>query len=130
VVPRFVEQALANSPITVFGDGSQTRSFVYVDDVIDAISRIIQSNLPGEVLNIGGTKEVSMERLAKTIIGLTSSTSKIGNSPLPSSDPKRRCPDISRATSALGWAPKIPLEDGLSRFISWYRSTARTDSYS
>jgi UDP-glucuronate decarboxylase len=130
VIPRFVEQAIANSPLTVYGDGSQTRTHVYVDDVIDPISRIILSNLSGEVFNIGGKNEISVQELARTIIKLTGSSSRIEYLPLPDSDPKRRCPDISHVSNALGWTPKVSLEDGLTRFISWYRAALTTDYFS
>jgi len=122
VIPRFVEQAMSNSPLTVYGDGSQTRTFMYVDDFIDAMLRIISSDYSGEVFNIGGQTEISVEALAGAIISLTDSNSKIQKLPLPTADTKRRCPDITHATAALDWTPKISLEDGLSKFIAWHES--------
>ncbi|MFQ6136662.1 MAG: UDP-glucuronic acid decarboxylase family protein [Candidatus Hydrothermarchaeales archaeon] len=124
VVPRFVEQALSNDPITVFGDGSQTRSFTYVTDQIEGILRLaLADNASGEVVNIGNDKEVSILKLANMVKGITGSSSEIEFLPLPEDDPKRRCPDISKAKELLNWEPKVDLEEGLGRFIDYVKKS-------
>jgi UDP-glucuronate decarboxylase len=122
VVPRFVEQALRNAPITVFGDGSQTRSFCYVSDQIGALLRFAFSKgLDGKTLNIGNDEEITVLTLAETIKRLTESTSKITFETLPEDDPLRRRPDIRKATDLLNWKPRVSLEQGLERTIQWFR---------
>jgi UDP-glucuronate decarboxylase len=122
VVPRFVEQALRNEPITVFGDGSQTRSFCYVSDQIEALLRFAFSEgLDGKTLNIGNDEEITIVTLAEIIKKLTSSTSKIKFEALPQDDPLRRRPDISKAKDLLNWKPRVSLEQGLERTIQWFR---------
>ena len=124
VVSNFIVQALRGEDITVYGSGEQTRSFCYVDDLIDAMLRMMQSpaNITGPV-NIGNPVEVTMLELAERIITLTGSTSKLCFKPLPQDDPKQRCPDISFAKSALQWEPKVSLEDGLKETINYFRRT-------
>ena len=124
VVSNFIVQALRGEDITVYGSGEQTRSFCYVDDLIDAMLRMMQSpaNITGPV-NIGNPVEVTMLELAERIITLTGSTSKLCFKPLPQDDPKQRCPDISFAKSALKWEPKVSLEDGLKETIDYFRRT-------
>ncbi len=119
VVPNFTMQALKNRPITVYGKGKQTRSFCYVSDLVEGLYRLMNSNyhLP---VNIGNDNEITILKLAKKIISLTGSTSKIIYKPLPTDDPCRRRPDISAAKKILKWNPKVKLEDGLSRTIFWY----------
>ena len=124
VVSNFVVQALRGEDITVYGSGEQTRSFCYVDDLIEAMLQMMQSpaNVTGPV-NIGNPVEVTMLELAERIITLTGSTSKLCFKPLPQDDPKQRCPDISFAKSALKWEPKVSLEDGLKETIDYFRRT-------
>ena len=121
VVSNFIVQALRRQDITIFGDGQQTRSFCYVDDLIDAMLAMMDSpaGFTGPV-NIGNPGEFSMLELAETIIRLTGSSSKIVFHPLPEDDPRQRKPDISLAREHLGWAPKVALEDGLLRTIQYF----------
>jgi len=123
VVSNFIVQALNNDPITIYGDGSQTRSFCYVDDLIDGLVRLMNS--PNEVtgpVNLGNPKEFTMIELANKVIELTSSKSKIIYEPLPEDDPKQRQPDINLANQLLDWQPKVMLGDGLSSTINYFQS--------
>ena len=120
VVPALICQALAGEPMTVFGDGSQTRSFCYVSDLIEGIYRLLLSGEPDPV-NIGNPTELSVLEFARTIQRLTGTRSEIVFKPLPEDDPKVRQPDISRARTLLGWEPKVKLEEGLSRTIEYFR---------
>jgi dTDP-glucose 4,6-dehydratase len=124
VVPTFIGQALANEPLTVFGDGSQTRSFCYVSDMIEGIYKLMLSDV-SEPVNLGNPQEMSIIDFAKKIIELTQSKGKIVYKPLPKDDPKVRRPDISKAKKLLTWEPKISLEKGLKRTIAWF-ATAKT----
>ena len=121
VVSNFIIQALKNKPITIYGDGSQTRSFCYVDDQIRAWVDFMnqQDDFTGPI-NIGNPEEISVLELAQTIIDLTGSSSKLQNNPLPSDDPKQRCPDITLAQKTLNWQPKISLKDGLLKTIEYF----------
>ncbi len=123
VVSNFIMQALRNEPITLYGDGGQTRSFCYVDDLVEAMIRLMNSadDFTGPV-NIGNPGEYTILELAESIINLAGSKSKIINKPLPPDDPKQRCPDTSLAKRVLGWAPIITLEDGLTRTINYFRN--------
>ena len=120
-VPAFLGQALAGEPLTVFGDGSQTRSLCSVDDLVDGIDRLLASDHPLPV-NIGNPDEITMLELARTVRDLCGSRSEIVFEPLPVDDPKRRRPDIGLARSLLGWEPRVPLEEGLTRTIAWWRA--------
>ena len=120
VVPALIGQALAGEPMTVFGDGSQTRSFCYVSDLIEGIYRLLLSDEPDPV-NIGNPSELSVLEFARTIKNLTGTSSEIVFKPLPVDDPKIRQPDITRARKILGWEPKVKLEEGLSRTIDYFR---------
>jgi dTDP-glucose 4,6-dehydratase len=120
VVPAMISQALAGEPMTVFGDGSQTRSFCYVSDLIEGIYRLLLSGEPDPV-NIGNPSELSVLEFARTVQRLTGTASEIVFKPLPEDDPKVRQPDISRARALLGWEPKVKLEEGLSRTIEYFR---------
>jgi dTDP-glucose 4,6-dehydratase len=120
VVPALIGQALAGEPMTVFGDGSQTRSFCYVSDLIEGIYRLLLSDEPDPV-NIGNPSELSVLDFARTIRRLTGASSEIVFKPLPEDDPKIRQPDITRARTILGWEPKVKLEEGLSRTIDYFR---------
>ncbi|NBC18151.1 MAG: NAD-dependent epimerase/dehydratase family protein [Bacteroidetes bacterium] len=119
-LPTFMTQALTGEPLTVFGDGSQTRSFCYVNDLIDGIFRLLQSDVV-EPVNIGNPDEITILDFAKEIIELTDSDSSITFEPLPADDPKIRQPDISKATDELGWTPKIDRREGLSRTLDYVR---------
>jgi dTDP-glucose 4,6-dehydratase len=121
VVPAFIAQALRNEPMTVFGDGSQTRSFCYVSDLVEGIYRLLMSNETMPV-NIGNPNEMTVLQFAKEIKRLTGSKAPIEFRPLPEDDPKIRRPDISKAKALLGWEPKVPLEEGLQRTINYFRS--------
>ena len=121
VVPALICQALAAEPMTVFGDGSQTRSFCYVSDLVDGIYRLLLSEEPDPV-NIGNPAELSVLEFAKTIQKLTGTASPIEFRPLPVDDPKVRQPDITRARALLRWEPKVKLEEGLARTIGYFRT--------
>ena len=122
-VPAFVSQALANQDVTVFGDGTQTRSFCYVTDLVRGILSLMDAKT-NEPVNIGNPHEVTIEEIARTIVRLVGSTSKIVYRPLPVDDPKQRRPDITRARTLLGWEPTIGLEDGLRTSIEYFKSKA------
>jgi len=122
VISNFIAQALKGEDITVYGDGSQTRSFCYIDDMIEGLIRLM--NTPDEIIgpiNLGNPKETSILELAQKIIQLTGSNSKIVFKPLPQDDPRRRCPDITKAKLILNWEPKISLEEGLKRTIEYFK---------
>ena len=121
VVPALICQALADEPLTVFGDGSQTRSFCYVSDLIEGIYRLLLSS-EADPVNIGNPSELSVLDFARTIQKLTGTRSSIAFKPLPADDPRVRQPDISRARALLGWEPRVPLEQGLLRTIEYFRT--------
>ncbi|HLC65346.1 MAG TPA: UDP-glucuronic acid decarboxylase family protein [Candidatus Nanoarchaeia archaeon] len=122
VVPSFIYQALNNQPLTVFGNGSQTRSFCYVDDEIEGLYRLMTSNI-NEPVNIGNPNEMTILEFAKKIKEITGTKSEIIFRPLPIDDPKVRQPDITKARKLLGWEPKTPLEDGLRKTIEFFRGS-------
>ena len=119
-IPAFLSQALKNEDVTVFGDGSQTRSLCYVSDLVEGIFRLMMSSTPDPV-NIGNPTEMTIRKLAETIISMTGSSSRIIERPLPEDDPKVRQPDITRARKLLGWEPKVNLRDGLETTIAYFR---------
>ncbi len=119
-VPAFMSQALTGEDVTVFGDGTQTRSFTYVSDLVDGILRLMESHT-NDPVNIGNPHEVTIEEIARTIIKLVASRSQIVYRPLPVDDPKQRRPDITRARTLLGWEPKVNLEDGLVKTVDYFR---------
>jgi len=121
-IPAFITQALRGEPLTAFGDGSQTRSFCYIDDMVDGILRLANTDYHDPV-NIGNPEEYTICQLAERIVELTGSASRIAFKPLPQDDPKQRRPDISVARQRLGWQPRIGLEDGLRRTIDWFRQS-------
>lgn len=123
-LPTFMTQALRGEPITVFGDGSQTRSFQYVDDLVEGIFRLLRSDEPGPV-NIGNPDEISIREFAEEIIELTDSSSKITYEPLPQDDPKIRQPDITTAREKLEWAPAVDRAEGLRRTLDYVRTRVR-----
>ena len=120
-VPAFMSQVLRNQDVTVFGDGSQTRSFTYVTDLVDGIIKLMLSS-ENDPVNIGNPVEMTIKQIAETIISMTGSTSKIVYRPLPTDDPKQRRPDITRARTLLGWEPKVQLEEGLIKTIAYFRT--------
>lgn len=126
VISNFILQALRNEPITIYGDGSQTRSFCYVDDMISGLIRLM--NTPDDFtgpVNLGNSDEISILELAEKIIRMTGSKSKITFKPLPADDPKQRQPLIDLAKEKLGWTPEVPLEEGLKKTIAYFEDVAR-----
>lgn len=121
VVPAFIGQALTGEPLTIFGDGSQTRSFCYVSDLIDGIYRLMMSDFH-EPVNVGNPREMTIKQFAEEIIRITGSKSGIEYRPLPVDDPKVRQPDITRAKKVLGWEPKVLFEDGIQTTIDYFRT--------
>src|SRR5262249_2979026 len=124
VVPALIGQALAGKPLTVFGDGSQTRSFCYVSDLIDGIFKLAMSDFH-EPVNIGNPREMTIKRFAEQIIRITGTRSAIEYKPLPVDDPKVRQPDISRAKKILGWEPRVEFEEGIKETIEYFRNALK-----
>jgi nucleoside-diphosphate-sugar epimerase len=123
VIPNFITQALKNEDLTIYGDGNQTRSFCYIDDMVEGIYRIcVKDGIKERVINLGNPDEIKIIELAKIILELTSSKSNIKFYPLPEDDPKRRCPDIERAKKEIGWEPKTSLYEGLKKTIEYFKS--------
>jgi dTDP-glucose 4,6-dehydratase len=123
VVPAFLDQALRGEPITVFGDGSQTRSFCYVSDMVDGLCRLMLSDEHFPV-NLGNPREMTILEFAAAIERLVGNGSKLEFRPLPEDDPKKRQPDISKARKLLGWEPRVPLEEGLRLTVEYFRKVA------
>jgi dTDP-glucose 4,6-dehydratase len=123
-VPAFMSQALRNEDVTVFGDGTQTRSFTYITDLVEGIILLMLSNEHGPI-NIGNPVEMTIEEIARTIIRMTGATSKIIYKPLPTDDPKQRRPDITLAKTLLKWEPKVALEAGLVKTIEYFRTKVK-----
>ena len=121
VVPAFLDQALQNKPITIFGDGSQTRSFCYVSDLVDGLFRLLLSE-ERYPTNLGNPREMTILEFAKLIIEMTGSKGALVNEPLPEDDPKQRQPNIEKAKRVLGWSPVVTLEDGLRRTVEYFQS--------
>ena len=120
-VPTFIVQALRGEPLTVYGDGTQTRSFCYVDDLVEGVYRAaVAEGLGGTVLNLGNPEEVEVRRLAELVRELVGARVPIVHRPLPQDDPRRRCPDITRARRLLGWEPQVALVDGLRRTVDFF----------
>ncbi|MFC1708702.1 UDP-glucuronic acid decarboxylase family protein [Candidatus Omnitrophota bacterium] len=126
-VPNFIFQAMNNRPLTIFGEGKQTRSFCYVSDLIEGIYKLMNSRINSPV-NLGNPKEVTIGELAKIVIEIISSKSKIKLLPMPQDDPKRRKPDIAKAKRCLKWQPKVGLREGLITAISWFKNLSSVDS--
>ncbi|MBO0710952.1 MAG: GDP-mannose 4,6-dehydratase, partial [Acetobacteraceae bacterium] len=121
VVSNFIMQALRSQDITIFGDGSQTRAFCYVGDMVDGLIRMMNSaDQTTGPMNLGNPQEIPVRELAERIMSLTGTSSKLVRRPLPQDDPVQRCPDITRAREQLGWEPRIPLEQGLRKTISYF----------
>ncbi|MBI4308397.1 MAG: SDR family oxidoreductase [Chloroflexi bacterium] len=123
-IPNFIRQALANEPITVFGEGNQTRSFCYVGDLVEGVHKLMLAPVHGPV-NLGNPHEMTIRELADRIIALSGSASPIAYKPLPEDDPQVRRPDITRARQLLGWEPRVSLDEGLRVTIGWFRSRER-----
>ena len=122
VVPNFITQAVSNKPLTIYGDGKQTRSFCYINDLIEGIYRLMMSNI-NEPVNLGNPEEHTILEFAEKIKKITKSKSKIVFKDLPIDDPKVRCPDISRARKELEWEPRVGLNEGITKTIEWFKST-------
>jgi dTDP-glucose 4,6-dehydratase len=127
VVPAFIQQALLGQPLSVFGDGSQTRSFCYVSDLIEGIWRLLGSDVTQPV-NLGNPREMTIRGFAEIILRLTGSSSELAFHPLPEDDPKVRQPDITRARTLLGWEPRVGLEEGLATTIEYFRELLATEA--
>ena len=126
-IPNFITQALLGEPITIYGDGSQTRSFTYVDDLVRGLVALLNSD-ESEPVNLGNPEEVTIRTLAEAVLELTGSDSELVEEPLPIDDPKVRCPDIGRAREVLGWEPTVTLRNGLVPTIDWFREELGSDS--
>jgi dTDP-glucose 4,6-dehydratase len=125
VVSNFIVQAIRGEPLTVYGDGSQTRSFCFIDDNVEGVIRLLRSGVT-DPTNIGNPGEFTVLELAELVVRLTNSRSSIVFKPLPTDDPRQRCPDIAKARKELGWEPAIPLEEGLRRTIPYFREVLRS----
>lgn len=123
VVPNFITQALDNKPITVYGEGSQTRSFCYVSDLVRGIYLMMHSPVKGQVINLGNPNEMTVLELARVITKMTGSSSAIDYQPLPENDPLQRRPDITKAKQLLGWEPEVGLDEGLKSTITWFKDS-------
>jgi dTDP-glucose 4,6-dehydratase len=124
VVPTFISQALAGTPLTVYGDGTQTRSLQYVDDLVEGVYRLMHSDEDPPV-NVGNPVEYTVREIAEMVIELSGSRSEIVYQPLPGDDPKRRCPNITRAHETLGWEPRTPAREGLQKTLAWFARPPR-----
>ena len=122
VVSNFIVQALGNKPITVYGDGEQTRSFCYVDDLVEAFVRLMSHDADPGPINLGNPRELTVRDLATMTIGMTGSSSRLVREPLPADDPVRRKPDITKAEEVLKWRPQVSIEEGLQRTIDYFKS--------
>jgi nucleoside-diphosphate-sugar epimerase len=123
VISNFATQALGGKPITVYGDGRQTRSLCYVSDTVDALLRLMSAgDLPGEVVNIGNPNELPILEVADMVKKIADSDSEVVFRPLPQDEPRRRCPDITKAKEVLKWEPRVGLEEGLSKTIAWFKA--------
>ena len=122
-VPSFIARARRGEPLTIYGDGSQTRSFCYIEDEVDGLLKLLLSDWTGGPINIGNPEEHTILEVAGLVLELTGSSSELAFRPLPVDDPVRRCPDITLAQRHLGWKPEVDLSEGLSRTIAWFRTT-------
>ena len=128
VVSNFIVQSLQGKPVTIYGEGTQTRSFCFVDDLVDGLMRLMDT--PDEVtgpVNLGNPHEITVRELAERVIALCGDKAELEKRPLPQDDPTRRCPDISLAKRLLGWEPKVPLEEGLRRTVAYFDERLRED---
>jgi UDP-glucuronate decarboxylase len=125
VISNVVGQAISGADITIYGDGSQTRSLCFVDDTVEALIRLMESDRAvGLPVNLGNPRELTVSQLVDLVVTMTGTSSRVVHRPLPEDDPRRRKPDISRAMALLGWQPHVSLEDGLKRTIAWFESQA------
>jgi dTDP-glucose 4,6-dehydratase len=124
MIPNFVSQALSGRPLTVYGDGTQTRSIQYVEDLMEGTWRLMRSSEEVRPVNLGNPKEHTVGEIAQMVIELSGTESELVHEPLPEDDPKRRCPEIRRAREVLGWEPRVPTEEGLARTIEWFAKGA------
>ena len=120
-MPNFIDQILHNQPLTIYGTGKQTRSFCYVDDLVDGITRLLFSKLHGPV-NVGNPREFTILQFAQLIKKTYNPKAKMVFKPLPTDDPKQRKPDITLARQKLGWEPKVPLEEGIRLTMDWFKN--------
>jgi dTDP-glucose 4,6-dehydratase len=123
MIPNFISQALAGEPLTVYGDGSQTRSVQYVDDLVEGVFRLVRSTETRPV-NIGNPNELTVREVADMVIEISGSESELVYEPLPEDDPKQRCPDITRAGESLGWVPRVGAREGLEKTLAWFAERA------
>jgi UDP-glucuronate decarboxylase len=130
VVSNFIVQALRGEPLTLYGDGDQTRSFCYVDDLVEGLIRLMNSDDFHEPVNLGNPVEFTIKQLAAEVIKVCGSKSEVKYLPLPQDDPKQRKPDISRAKALLGWNPTIQLNEGLEKTVSYFKERANIRSES
>ena len=129
VVSNFIVQSLQGKPVTIYGEGTQTRSFCFVDDLVDGLMRLMDT--PDEVtgpVNLGNPHEITVRELAERVLALCGDGAQLEKRPLPQDDPTRRCPDISLANRLLGWEPKVPLEEGLRRTVAYFDAVLRRDA--
>jgi dTDP-glucose 4,6-dehydratase len=119
MIPNFIRQALSGEPLTVYGDGTQTRSVQYVDDLVEGVFRLMQSTETRPV-NVGNPTEFTVREIAELVIEISGGESELVHEPLPEDDPKQRCPDITRAREALGWEPRVPAREGLEKTFGWF----------
>jgi dTDP-glucose 4,6-dehydratase len=124
VIPNFITQSLRNEPITVYGDGKQTRSFCYVSDMVEGLIKLMESECAGEPFNLGNTNEIKIIDLAKKFVSVIGTESKIVFGRMPEDDPERRRPDIAKSKNKLDWEPKIGFDEGLKKTIDWFRENA------
>jgi dTDP-glucose 4,6-dehydratase len=130
MIPNFVSQALSGRPLTVYGDGSQTRSVQYVDDLIEGVVLLMRSS-ESRPVNLGNPQEYTVREIAGMVIELSGSESELVHEPLPEDDPRRRCPDITRARETLGWEPRAPVREGLKKTLDWFAGrSSRTEASS
>ncbi|MEK6982252.1 MAG: UDP-glucuronic acid decarboxylase family protein [Candidatus Micrarchaeota archaeon] len=122
VIPNFVTQALSGKDITLYGNGLQTRSFCYVSDLVDGLTKLAFSDITFDVFNVGNPHEITLQTLANKVKELAQSKSNIIHKPLPQDDPKQRCPNITKIKKAVNWEPKVSLDDGLKKTIEWFKS--------
>ena len=123
MIPNFVSQALSGRPLSVYGDGTQTRSVLYVDDLVEGVFGLMRSDERRPV-NIGNPEERTVRDIAELVVELSGSESPIAYEPLPEDDPKRRCPEIGRAREALGWGPRVGAREGLKKTLEWFAERA------
>jgi len=119
MIPNFIRQALSGEPLTVYGDGTQTRSVQYVDDLVEGVFRLMQSTETRPV-NVGNPTEFTVREIAELVMEVSGGEGELVHEPLPEDDPKQRCPDITRAGEALGWEPRVPAREGLEKTLAWF----------